>query len=705
VIRPFSLLFSLLAAFPLTAGAIALAPLPAVPDTFSGNRRPAVTAATNGTQFFVAWEEAQAYYVPVHSPINFRTYQDSGAPQQALPLGAPGMHTPAVAWTGSDWLIVSGWGPELLPFYFPQSGPSLFGVPVHESGEMAGPEVTMASSANAWGTANVAWNGSVALASSGGTSVIAAADGRVLHQLTPYYAVLASAGGNFLVQELTTNKPGYAIVDGNGALVREGQLACSGSGPVTCDSGGLLAGTAHGNEFALVFRGASGLTVVLLDASGNVTGMSDYAADLSSGQVSIVWSGTSYVIGFIQAYPPGKGFCLLRAEGLGTTRCMASSFDVSSFALAASDTTLLVAWSEVHTYPNGGSREPLYSDRVMTAFSPSKDLPAEEAATEASTITQPQYAQAMEADPKGITAVWTEPEDPLTYRVMVGGIDRNGTTRLPRVLGTKVSSNVRLARGTTSTMAVWSSVAGTSSEVCAREINDDGTFGPLLAVGSGDGPVVAFDGQDWLVVWVGDGIMTALLRAHQGIAPVVRTLAPSGQQQATPAVASRGSDFFVAWQERIPGAEYDDKGAFVDREGFITTTPVLLAKPKAITWGIDIAASGSTYLVAITSDGGVSLKSARPIPGVLVSGIVSDSAWPRVRAHVDGGFAILFHTRTTGRLTMLNPLGEVKLDTKLPYGADFLEENGNVEVIYTADDGFGAVYLDTFTARRRAAGR
>ncbi len=289
---------------------------------------------------------------------------------------------------------------------------------------------------------------------------------------------------------------------------------------------------------------------------------------------------------------------------------------------------------------------------------------------------------------------------------MVGGIDRNGTTRVPRVLGTQVSSNVRLARGTTSTMAVWSSIDGTSFGVYAREINNDGSFGPLLAIGSGDGPVVAFDGQDWLVVWIGeDGIMTALLRAHQAGAPVVRTLAPSGQQQVTPAVASRGSDFFVAWQERIPGAEYNDKGAFVDREGLITTTPVVLATPKAITWGIDIAASGSIYLVAITADGGVSLKSTRPIPGVFVSGIVTDSAQPRVRPRADGGFAILFGTQTTGRFTTINPAGEVKLDMKLPYGTDFLEENGNVEVIYTADDGLGPVYLDTFTTRRRAAGR
>lgn len=681
--------FSLFVVLPLTAGAIALAPPTAVPDRFSFNRRPYVTAATNGTQFIVAWEEDQwAVHAPEPPPVSFRTYLDSCAPQQALPLGALGRRTPAVAWTGGDWLIVSGWGPDQQTVYVPQGGPSLFGVAVHESGEVAGPEVTLASGPNAWGSASVAWNGSVALASSGGTSAITAADGRVLHPLSASYQVLASAGGNFLVQELTTHRPGYAIVDGDGALVREGELACSGSGPVTCDSGGLLAGTAHGDEFALVFRGVFGLTLVLLDSAGNFKSMADYAADLPHiGQVSVAWSGGSYVIALIQTYP-GNGFCLVRADGHGTTQCMASSYAVNSVALAASDATLLVVWSEVHQYPNPGN--PLYSDRVMTAFSASNELPVEGTATEASTVLLPQYAEAIEADPRGDTVVWVEPDDFATNRVMVGGIDRDGTTRVPRVLATGAFGNVRLARGATSTMAVWAGYA--------REINDDGSFGPLLAVGSRANPAIAFDGQDWLVVWQDGQIMTALLRAHQTTPPIVRTLAPTGQQQVSPVVASRGSDFLVAWLERVPGAEYEYDGAFVDRDGMTTTPPMLLATPTTTAFVLDIAASGSRYLLVIDD----LFTPGSPIPDVLVRRVGTDTQ-PRVRPHAGGGFATLFSTIDATHFMTLDALGEVTFDTTLPYGTDFLEENGSVKVVYSPDYGLGGVYLDTFTTRRRAA--
>jgi hypothetical protein len=695
VIRIVLLAFSLLAVLPLRAGAIALAPLPAVPDTFSGNRRPAITAATNGAQFFVAWQEDLAY-PGLHSPINFRTYLDNGAPQQALPLGAPGMRTPAVTWTGADWLLVSGWGPDNQVIYIPQSGPSLFGVAVHESGEIADSLITMASGTDAWGSAAIAWNGSVALASSGRTNVIAAADGRPLRELTSFSGVLASAGGNFLV---AANGPEYPIVDGSGTLIRN-VLTCDETGPTTCGGfGTLLAATGHGDEYALAFRSINGLTVVTLDSAGNIKSSADYAADLTHiGKVSIVWSGTSYVIAFIQTYP-SKGFCLLRAEGSGTTRCMASSFDVSDVALAASNATLLVAWSEVHTYPNGGNPVPIYGDQVMTAFSAANDLPAEEAATAATTVMLPLFAQAMEADPKGVTVVWEEREDPLSDRVMVGGIDRSGTTRVPRVLGTQVRSNVRLARGTTSMMAVWSSVDWPSSEVYAREINDDGSFGPLLAVGNGDGPAVAFDGQDWLVVWESDQIMSALLRAHQVTAPVAQLLVPTGHQQARPAVASRGSDFLVTWLQYVPGAEYEYDGAFVDREGMTTTPPMLLATPTTTAWVLDVAASGSRYLLVIDDI----FTPGPPIPGVLVRSVLADRQ-PRVRPRAGGGFAILFSTTYTTHFTTINAAGDVTLDTKLPYGTDFLEENGSVEVIYTADNGLGALYFDALTPRRRAVG-
>jgi hypothetical protein len=661
--------------------------------TFS---RLGVSAATNGAQFFVAWEESRAAL-----PIRFRTYRDDGGPQQALPLAAPGfLGGPAVVWNGKAWIVVSATQPVDVAG---AETPSLFGVVVHESGDVDGNGVVMASSLNSSGIAAIAWNGSVAIASNGASTVTAAGDASVLHQGPAGYVPLASVGGTFLVGEPSPSTTACAILDGNGALVRHVQV-----------TGGVLAATAHGDEYALAIKGdANRLTLLLLDAGGNIKATTSYDADLQNvSRASMAWSGGSYVVAlghYSADLGPSKGLCLLRAEGLGTTTCMASWTSILGVALAANDTTLLAVWTEVAG-----------NVRVMTSFSAAGALPAEETATEATTLTQPQIAQAMETDPNGVTAVWLEPDTTTSARVMVGGIDRSGLRRTPRLLGASAQDAVRLARGAASTMAVWAT-GGNSPQIYAREIADTGTLGPPLLIGNGFEPAVAFDGDDWLVVWRSLGplpqVMTALVRGQQQTdVPIVRTLSPSTNTQYEPVVASRGSDFFVVWQEQ-GSFSLGQKCAFVDRGGMTASASMTLTPSRLLAssfaWGMDVAANGTGYLVAVVTNGDpFSLVPSSPIPDVLVSGVQADPGFtgpnpnhPRVRPRANGGFAILFSsTLGEGRFTTISARGEVTSDTMLPYGRDFLETNGAIDVLYTPDNSLGAVYFDTFTMRRRAVG-
>lgn len=103
----------------------------------------------------------------------------------------------------------------------------------------------------------------------------------------------------------------------------------------------------------------------------------------------------------------------------------------------------------------------------------------------------------MEAGTNGRTVVWTE--GAASPRAMLGGLGTDALPRTPRILASPVAyqvkqttqpisnTRVRLARGKTSTMAVWSTggPAGlTQPQVFAQELNDNGTPGAPVSLGT-----------------------------------------------------------------------------------------------------------------------------------------------------------------------------------------------------------------------------
>src|SRR5260221_12317523 len=186
--RAFSLVFSLLLVLPLAAAPIAVAPPQIVPDTTSGHSRPAVTAATNGSRFFVAWEDRLN---PAHaetSSVRFRTYDASGAPLQPLPLPGPRSDSPSVFWAGNHWFVTSG---RYLGRFEPVAPlPTLFGATISELGDTTGPLVTLGKSLSGGGGVS-AWGRDLHLVSSGCVSVLTHTDGRVLCAVPVADALLA----------------------------------------------------------------------------------------------------------------------------------------------------------------------------------------------------------------------------------------------------------------------------------------------------------------------------------------------------------------------------------------------------------------------------------------------------------------------------------------------------------------------------------
>ncbi len=662
--RAFSLVFSLLLVLPLAAAPIAVAPPQIVPDTTSGHSRPAVTAATNGSRFFVAWEDRLN---PAHaetSSVRFRTYDASGAPLQPLPLPGPGSDSPSVFWAGNHWFVTSG---RYLGRFEPVAPlPTLFGATISELGDTTGPLV---------GGSVSAWAGNLALVSNGWVSVITDTDGRVLRELPVAYAPLASAAGRFLA---AGPNGGVFVIDTNGSVVNEVAV-----------SGRPLAATAHGDEYAIVLGGT---TVVVLDVDGNVKSAASYTADDGNAvsAAAIGWSGGTYVVAVAHGYPANR-LCVFRAVASAVSQCTAG-FPVDSVAIAANDTSLLVAWSQEG--PTTGA--------VKTAFAPAGSLPSLDNATVATTIVQPQASPSMESDPNGRTIVWSEPDN--ASRAMIGGINSDGSLRAPRTLAAPATARVSLERGKTSTMAVWST-GGSQPEVFAQELNDSGHAGAPIPLGFGNDPSVAFDGDDWLVVWSDlesmPQVMSALIRGLLLPGPVVQKVSPSPGGQTKPVVASRGKDFLVVWLEYGVGLDFD--AAFVDRNGF-TASPMMMLAGTDYVSGLDLAANGDKYLLAVsTFSHNIGLTPTSTIPGIIVSGF--PSGLPRVRPRSDGGFAILVSGFSPARLVLIDALANVTFDGSLPFASsesDFIERDGRIDVAYTScpfND--PQLFFDSFALRRR----
>src|SRR5258708_28074905 len=99
--------------------------------------------------------------------------------------------------------------------------------------------------------------------------------------------------------------------------------------------------------------------------------------------------------------------------------------------------------------------------------------------------------------------------------------------------------------------------------------------------------------------------MTALIRGFLLPGPAIRKLAPSANAQTKPVVASRGKDFLVVWVENA--AALDFNATYVDRNGF-TSSPVMRLAGTGYVYGLDLAANGDLYFLAVvTASGNIGL--------------------------------------------------------------------------------------------------
>src|ERR1041385_2072213 len=93
-----------------------------------------------------------------------------------------------------------------------------------------------------------------------------------------------------------------------------------------------------------------------------------------------------------------------------------------------------------------------------------------------------------------------------------------------------------------------------SNVVTGQLMRDDGSTEPPFVIGNGLDPDVATDGKQWLVVWQTNEIVpqianTIVTSDLDVVSPPNTLLVRSDNMQTLPVVASRGSDYLVAWNE------------------------------------------------------------------------------------------------------------------------------------------------------------
>ena len=320
-------------------------------------------------------------------------------------------------------------------------------------------------------------------------------------------------------------------------------------------------------------------------------------------------------------------------------------------------------------------------------------------ATVASVAVQPQGNPAIELDPTGYAVVWNEPDD--LPRAMLGGVDRNFAVRPARSLAAPAPARVRLARGKDATLAVWSS-EGDTPQVFAQRIADNGGIASPVLLGAGHAPAVAFDGENWLAVWESADSARQILSSvvtGSGINLGAARVSPSDGQQTLPVVASRGTDFLVAWIETPPSLRPQLRAIGVGRAGQPNGSVMTFADSQYFTT-LDLGASGRQYLLVVqTLDNNIGLPVTSIIPDILVAGMPGPYGPLRVRPRASGGFIILSGS----------PLHETTIDRDgnafdggaLPITADsvdFVVDGDRLVVAYSR----GRAFVQVFGGRERA---
>ena len=122
-------------------------------------------------------------------------------------------------------------------------------------------------------------------------------------------------------------------------------------------------------------------------------------------------------------------------------------------------------------------------------------------------------------------------------------------------------------------------------------------------------PAVAFDGEDFLVVWADVNFQTSAQEVYgaqvKGDGTQVQPIGPISTVDSfvdsAPSVAWNGTRFLVVWDEQFTSSDHDILGRRVNRAGFPLDMPFALASSAVNQTAPSVTAGGSTFYAVWTA--------------------------------------------------------------------------------------------------------
>jgi hypothetical protein len=163
-------------------------------------------------------------------------------------------------------------------------------------------------------------------------------------------------------------------------------------------------------------------------------------------------------------------------------------------------------------------------------------------------------------------------------------------------------------------------------------------------------PSIAFDGEDYLVVWSEHDGSNFEIRAAQvnGAGVIVQPIGflstqGDGRNDERPAVAWNGTRFLVTWEHNFSDSDIDVYGRIVNRAGFPIGSPFTVVAPIGLQTFPSVAAVGATFFVVWSDDrvGAGDIRGARvtdagtvldAIPGVTIASAATAETQPDIAA-------------------------------------------------------------------------
>jgi len=678
VTRSLAALFLSLIALAAPASTIPVAPRDLTTDIFTGHGRPVVSLATNGNTFLLAWEDRVFPIYDSTSHIYVRTFDANGQQEQPLPVAINATISPAAVWSGSEWVIGStGYVSRFDSFPVAR----LYATRVNEHATESSERIEIAAeNRGAGGSVGAVSNGNELFIGNFGNAVVTSPDLQSRVKLAQPLRPLAAAGGTFLAQ----GSGSAVVLSRDGAVLQN--IAASNA----------VAGTSGGNQYAIVYATGTSVEALIAGTDGAITNRATLETNISPSIPAVIRRGDSYLAAWVSG---GRNLCFatFNATTKSAVQCHETGL-VQSLALADNGSGTLVAWSVTSNAFNE-------TDHLFTSFGPSSVLPQLAHPADAATMLRPQAQARLALDRNGVTAVWTDGRVPY-----IGGLDRGALqARVPRpvMLQNEHLNNLRVSRSRNATLVLWSALLANSKwEVRASIIPDDGSPQINLTLPAAMTAEVASDGDHWLAVWQSEGTTPQVLSTiitSQGVAvsPDGTPLAPSASGQYNVVVASRGSDYLVAWTENGPSSgllmAIGVSSAGTPSGGAMNLAGGPLGEVR-------IAASGRLYLIVVQAPN-LGFPVTSIVPDILVAGVPEMPVSVKPRAD---GFAVLHGSPL--RATYVDALGNHSDAGVLPfdsfYAFDFLYDGPRLVLARVAPDGWSSrVLLELYDPRVRATGR